>query len=196
MPELILASASPRRFELLQQIGVSCIRRPVDIPEIQQPGEAAAAFVERLAREKALAGVAVSETGAVVLGSDTIVVLQGEVMGKPLDKADGIRMLRSLSDNNHQVMTAVAVACGEQIRVTVVTTDVRFRRISEAECDAYWETGEPLDKAGGYGIQGLGAVFVAGISGSYSAVVGLPLSETAELLIEQGISVWQGASRD
>lgn len=196
MSDLILASASPRRFELLQQIGVRCIRRPVDIPELQQPGEAAQAFVERLAREKALAGVAVSDAGAVVLGSDTVVVLQGEVMGKPVDKADGIRMLKSLSDNNHQVMTAVAVACGERIRANVVTTEVRFRCLSDAECEAYWETGEPVDKAGGYGIQGLGAVFVADISGSYSAVVGLPLLETAQLLADHGIEVWQDACRD
>lgn len=196
MSDLILASASPRRFELLQQIGVSCTRRPVDIPEIQQPGEAAEVFVERLAREKAQAGVAVSGPGAIVLGSDTVVVLQGEVMGKPRDKADGIRMLKSLSDNNHQVMTAIAVACGEQIRATVVTTEVRFRCLSDSECDAYWETGEPQDKAGGYGIQGLGAVFVADISGSYSAVVGLPLLETAQLLAHHGIEVWQNACRD
>lgn len=191
MSDLILASASPRRYELLQQIGINSIRRPVDIPEIQQPGEAAEVFVERLAREKAQAGVAASDTGAVVLGSDTVVVFQGEVMGKPHDKADAMRMLKSLSDNNHQVMTAVAVACGEQIHTAVVTTDVRFRCLSDAECEAYWNTGEPSDKAGGYGIQGLGAVFVADISGSYSAVVGLPLLETAQLLSHYGIKAWQ-----
>ncbi|WP_299200419.1 Maf family protein [uncultured Amphritea sp.] len=191
IPELVLASASPRRLELLQQIGVSCSVRPVDIPEVPRAGELPAVFVERLAREKACAGLAVAADGAVVLGADTVVVSEGMILGKPVNREDALAMLQQLSGSEHQVMTAVAITNRERILTQVVTTDVRFKTLSLAQCEQYWASGEPRDKAGAYGIQGLGAVFVASINGSYSAVVGLPLMETAVLLDEFGIPVWQ-----
>lgn len=189
--ELILASASPRRLELLQQIGVSCVVKPVNIPEFPLPDEAPRAFVERLAREKASAGLQRSGQGAVVLGADTVVVAGDRILGKPVSKQDAIEMLQRLSGDTHQVMTAVAVVDRERIVTQVVTTEVTFRVLSQALCERYWNSGEPKDKAGAYGIQGLGAVFVANIKGSYSAVVGLPLTETAALLDTFGIKVWQ-----
>lgn len=189
--ELILASASPRRLELLQQIGVSCVVKPVNIPEIPLPDEAPRAFVERLAREKASAGFQRSGSGAIVLGADTVVVAGDRILGKPVSKQDAIEMLQRLSGDKHQVMTAVAVMDRERIVTQVVTTEVTFRVLNQSLCERYWNTGEPKDKAGAYGIQGLGAVFVANIKGSYSAVVGLPLTETAALLDTFGIKVWQ-----
>ena len=194
MSELILASASPRRLELLQQIGVPCEVHPVDIPEIAQAGELPEHFVERLAHEKACAGYVQRSVGSVVLGSDTVVVCNGQIMGKPVDREHAIEMLQQLSGGQHQVMTAVAVTNGEQTRSVVVTTEVHFHPLSKQQCLDYWDSGEPRDKAGAYGIQGLGAVFVASISGSYSAVVGLPLAETAKLLESFGIAVWQTAA--
>jgi septum formation protein len=150
-----------------------------------------AVFVERLAREKACAGLAVAADGAVVLGADTVVVSEGMILGKPVNREDALAMLQQLSGSEHQVMTAVAITNRERILTQVVTTDVRFKTLSQMQCEQYWASGEPQDKAGAYGIQGLGAVFVASINGSYSAVVGLPLMETAALLDEFGIPVWQ-----
>ncbi|MBN1007752.1 Maf family protein [Amphritea pacifica] len=190
-PQLVLASASPRRAELLQQIGVSCSVRPVDIPEVVGPGEQPQQFVARLAREKACAGLADAAEGAIVLGADTVVVSDGMILGKPVNREDALVMLQQLSGSRHRVMTAVAVTNRERILSQVVTTEVEFRTLSRAQCERYWDTGEPCDKAGAYGIQGLGAVFVASINGSYSAVVGLPLAETAALLEKFGIPVWQ-----
>ena len=190
---LILASASPRRLELLHQIGVPCSVKPVDIPEVPGIGETPTQFVERLAREKAQAGFKVAVTDSVVLGADTVVVSNGRIMGKPVDKNDALEMLMQLSDTSHQVMTAVAVMSQERILSQVVTTEVSFRQLNQMQCEQYWNSGEPKDKAGAYGIQGLGAVFVANIKGSYSAVVGLPLAETAVLLESFGIRVWQGS---
>jgi septum formation protein len=190
-PQLVLASASPRRSELLQQIGVSCSVRPVDIPEVVRPGELPQEFVARLAREKACAGLAEAAEGAIVLGADTVVVSDGMILGKPVNREDALVMLQQLSGSRHRVMTAVAVTNRERILSQVVTTEVEFRTLSLAQCERYWDTGEPCDKAGAYGIQGLGAVFVASINGSYSAVVGLPLAETAALLEKFGIPVWQ-----
>ena len=188
---LYLASASPRRRELLEQIGVALqvVRCAVD--EQVVPGESASAYVQRVTRDKVLAGVAVAPAGAVVLAADTAVVVDGRILGKPADREQALDMLRLLSAREHEVMTAVAVARGAEVQLELVTTQVRFRTLSEAEMAAYWDSGEPADKAGGYGIQGLGAVFVAQLSGSYSAVVGLPLMETASLLAGFGIRCWQ-----
>lgn len=194
MSDLILASASPRRRELLQQIGVRFDVQPVDIPEVKRPDESAVDFVKRLAVEKATAGWERSAQNLPVLGSDTVVVLDDQVMGKPRDRDDGIAMLQALSGREHQVMTALAIVNNEQTQVRAVSTRVQFKELSEALCLRYWETGEPADKAGGYGIQGLGAVFVAGISGSYSSVVGLPLTETADLLNLFKVPFWQHAA--
>ena len=186
-----LASASPRRRELLEQIGVlvQVVRCSVD--EQVRVGESAPAYVQRVTRDKVLAGVAVAPRGAVVLAADTAVVVGDRILGKPADRDEALGMLRLLSAREHEVMTAVAVARGAEVRLELVTTRVRFRSLSDAEMDAYWASGEPADKAGGYGIQGLGAIFVAHLSGSYSAVVGLPLMETANLLAGFGIPCWQ-----
>lgn len=191
MTDLILASASPRRSELLAQIGVRFETRPVDIPEIVQPGESAEAFVRRLALEKARAGVAVTEGRCPALGSDTAVVIDGRILGKPVNEDDAVAMLLALSGRRHQVLTGVALADGERSATKVVTTEVEFAILDEGQCRRYWATGEPRDKAGAYGIQGFGAVFVNRIEGSYSSVVGLPLAETARLLSRFGIPVWQ-----
>ncbi|WP_415888940.1 Maf family protein [Neptuniibacter sp. SY11_33] len=188
--ELILASASPRRKALLDQIGVQCSVKPVDICEDVRDAEPAIDYVERLAIEKAQACFVLTDGTKAVLGSDTTVVLDGRIMGKPADQNEAIETLQRLSGNIHQVLTAVAVVTAEQTRSVVVTTNVRFRPISLVECEAYWRSGEPQDKAGSYGIQGFGAVFVEEIKGSYSAVVGLPLTETAEMLVQAGIRIW------
>jgi septum formation protein len=190
-PRLLLASASPRRRELLEQIGVPTRRVHCQVDEQVMPGELPAVYVKRVTRDKVLAGVMAAPDGAVVLAADTAVVLDEQILGKPRDREHAAQMLAALSGREHQVMTAVAVACGEQVELQLVTTQVRFRGLSAAEIDAYWASGEPADKAGAYGIQGLGAVFVAHINGSYSAVVGLPLLETAAILEGFGISCWQ-----
>ncbi|WP_061240566.1 nucleoside triphosphate pyrophosphatase [Ectopseudomonas composti] len=193
MATLFLASASPRRRELLAQIAVPCVTQIAAIDETPLPGEQPAAYVERLARGKAHAGLAAlsDSTDAVVLGADTAVVLDGQILGKPLDFEDFRRMLAGLSGRSHQVMTAVALVSRQAEAAQVVCSDVTFRHLSEAEVRAYWASGEPCDKAGGYGIQGLAAVFVSRIEGSYSAVVGLPLCETAQMLGDFGIACWQ-----
>jgi septum formation protein len=196
MNPLYLASGSPRRRVLLTQIGVPFTAISADIDETPLIDESPAAYVERLARGKAEAGrakLAVSESGApiCVLGADTAVVLDGQILGKPVDEADAVAMLMALSDREHEVLTAIAVLDGQRCESRVVRSLVRFRPISREEAAAYWASGEPQDKAGSYGIQGLGAVFVAGLNGSYSAVVGLPVCETAELLGHFGIPCWQ-----
>ncbi len=190
MSSIILASASPRRSELLRQIGVTFSVQPADVDETPLPNETAERYVERLARDKALA-VAASSPGAMVLGSDTSVVLDGVILGKPADQEEAVATLMRLSDASHQVMTAVALAQGEQCECRVVVTEVQFRKLSQAEVVAYVASGEPMDKAGSYGIQGLGGIFVSGLRGSYSAVVGLPLQETAALLADAGHPVWE-----
>ncbi len=190
MSSIILASASPRRSELLRQIGVTFSVQPADVDETPLPNETAERYVERLARDKALA-VAASSPGAMVLGSDTSVVLDGVILGKPADQEEAVATLMRLSDASHQVMTAVALAQGEQCECRVVVTEVQFRKLSQAEVVAYVASGEPMDKAGSYGIQGLGGIFVSDLRGSYSAVVGLPLQETAALLADAGHPVWE-----
>ncbi|MCT7654881.1 Maf-like protein [Oceanimonas sp. NS1] len=184
---LYLASASPRRRELLAQLGVRFELVRPEVEERQRPDEDAAGYVQRLARDKALAGAALAPEPLPVLGGDTIVVVDGEVLEKPQCEAHGKAMLRRLSGRSHRVMTAMALARGEHCRSVLVTTEVTFRALSEADIDRYWHTGEPVDKAGGYGIQGLGGRFVSRIHGSYSAVVGLPLVETEALLRDAGI---------
>ena len=193
MAELFLASASPRRRELLAQIAVPCVTQIASIDETPLPDEPPAAYVERLACDKARAGLLAlgGRDDAVVLGADTAVVLDGRILGKPADLNESRAMLQALSGRSHQVLTAVALVGGGRDAARVVSSDVSFRPISEAEIEAYWASGEPCDKAGSYGIQGLAAVFVSGLQGSYSAVVGLPLCETAELLGEFGIACWQ-----
>ncbi len=180
--KLCLASSSPRRQALLAQLGYPFSVVTPDIDETPGAGESPADYVIRMAREKAQAGRALCEAQAWVLGSDTIVVQDDQVLGKPANQAEGLAMLRRLAGRRHRVMTAVALAGPGGQRETLVTTEVIFCPLSEAQILDYWHTGEPADKAGGYGIQGLGGNFVRAIEGSYSAVVGLPLVETRELI--------------
>lgn len=200
MNALYLASGSPRRRELLTQIGVPFTQVNAAIDETPLPHESPAAYVERLALGKAAAGYAClanneqPSTPFCVLGADTAVVLDGRILGKPLHEADAVAMLLALSGREHEVLTAIALLDSRRRETRVVSSRVRFRPISQDEAKAYWASGEPRDKAGGYGIQGLGGVFVAGLNGSYSAVVGLPVCETAELLGHFGIPCWQKPS--
>lgn len=191
---LILASQSPRRKELLAQAGLGVAnfrfeRVNPDIDESALEGETPSAYVGRLALEKARAGLALCSEfdSPVVLGSDTIVVLDGALLGKPADKAEAAAMLRALSGRRHEVLTAVALTDGSRALCDTVTTKVQFAALSEGDILAYVDSGEPMDKAGAYGIQGLGGVFVEAIDGSYSAVVGLPLVETRRLLAQFGL---------
>ncbi|MCB5228362.1 Maf-like protein [Alishewanella sp. 16-MA] len=181
-PKIALASASPRRRELLQQLGVEFDLISASIDESVLPNETAAAYVSRLALQKAQAGAAKIANALPVLGSDTSVVVDNKILGKPTDYADFLAMMQLLSGRQHQVMTAVAIVSPSQTLQALAITDVFFREISEAEMADYWLTKEPCDKAGGYGIQGLAGKFVEKIHGSYSAVVGLPLCETDRLL--------------
>ncbi len=187
---MVLASSSPRRRELLQQIGVSFRIQVQSVDETPRPDERPDAYVARLALEKARA-VAALNPGSVVLGADTTGVLAGQILVKPEHDADARRMLRAMSGRTHEVLTAVALVQDEREQVRVVRTEVTFCPLTDAQIDAYIATGEPADKAGAYGIQGFGAVLVAGIHGSYSNVVGLPLTETAALLREFRIPIWQ-----
>ncbi|XXD07877.1 Maf family protein [Klebsiella sp. R445] len=182
MMMLYLASGSPRRQELLTQMGLCFERLVPGIEEQRLPQESAEHYVVRLAREKAQAGVVLAERDLPVLGADTIVILNGEVLEKPHDADHAAEMLRMLSGKTHQVMTAVALADKQQTLDCLVMTEVTFRLLSEQDIAGYVASGEPLDKAGAYGIQGLGGCFVRKINGSYHAVVGLPLVETYELL--------------
>lgn len=198
-PIVYLASQSPRRRELLRQIGIPHQLLTVAVPEEIGQGEPGEAYVVRLAVEKALAGWRErpeSPVEAVVIGSDTIVVAGDQVLEKPLDQAHGAEMLRQLSGGSHRVMTAVALVKKGEPKVRLSISTVNFRAISEDEIERYWLTGEPKDKAGGYGIQGFGAVFVESIEGCYSTIVGLPLRETHELITEAGVSVWQSPIAD
>ena len=180
--KIYLASGSPRRQELLTQLGVAFEKIVPGIEEQRRSQESAQQYVTRLAREKAQAGVAMVNEDLPVLGADTIVILNGEVLEKPRDAAHAAEMLGKLSGETHQVMTAVALADRQNTLDALVVTDVTFRVLSEHDIAGYVACGEPLDKAGAYGIQGLGGCFVRKINGSYHAVVGLPLVETYELL--------------
>ena len=193
-PFVCLASVSPRRRELLAQIGVPHTVTGAHIDEAVHPGETPRDYVLRMASEKALAVYRMGEA-LPVLAADTTVVLDEVIFGKPTDRDDALAMLRSLSGRTHDVLTAVALAVEGSVSLTVSTSSVRFRPLTIEECERYWETGEPRDKAGGYAIQGLGSVFVEWLSGSYSGVMGLPLFETAELLRAAGVPYWRGERR-
>ena len=186
---LYLASQSPRRAELLTRLGLSFGRIDLDIPEHRQPGEPAVDYVRRVAREKAGAGLlkVVATPDAVVLGADTEVILGDEVFGKPVDTADAAAMLRRLSGRTHQAVSAVSVVSASREAQALVVTDVSFAELDENDIAAYVASGEAMGKAGAYGIQGRAEQFVTRLSGSYSAVMGLPLHETAKLLRDFGI---------
>jgi septum formation protein len=196
-PVLLLASGSPRRRELLAQIGVPHAVVVPGIEELRLAGEGVEACVRRVALAKARAGHAVAQARSAewrhlpVLGADTAVVLGDDMLGKPADRDEALAMLARLSGVTHRVLTAVALvhAGGEAVRLS--ESRVAFRELAQPECAAYWESGEPRDKAGAYAVQGLGAVFIRGLEGSYSGVMGLPLYETAELLAAAGVPRWQ-----
>ena len=186
--QIILASASPRRKELLAQLNIIPIIYPVDLDETPLPGERPLAYVQRIAAEKSAKCAIELGVNLPILAADTSVVLGDRIMGKPQSKADSLAMLASLSGRTHLVYTAVSLR-GKMHSNAVSVTEVTFRKISEPEIEAYWLTDEPADKAGGYAIQGLGSLFVESIKGSYSGVMGLPLYETGRLLAEQGIDL-------
>ena len=180
-PRVLLASASPRRRELLTMVGIAHEVIPADIDEAYVPGEVPSAHAQRLAEEKA-ALVAARNPAAIVVGADTIVVVDGVVLGKPAGRADAGRMLRALSGRSHVVYTAVAVRRGESAASAIEAVDVTFRHLSDEEIAAYIDTGEPMDKAGAYGIQGFGATIVERIDGDFFAVMGLPLGRMVRLM--------------
>ncbi|MEC8453957.1 MAG: Maf family protein [Pseudomonadota bacterium] len=189
---VILASASPRRAELLAQLGVCFDVLPQAIDETPKSGEKATELSLRLADAKAQSALErAGDASVLVLGSDTVVSVDDMLLGKPVSADDAVRMLVQLSGRIHRVCTAVSLASRESSASLLCETKVQFRQITESEARAYWNTGEAEGKAGGYAIQGFGAVFVESISGSYSGVMGLPLFETAALLVEFGVPFWQ-----
>lgn len=187
-PQITLASSSPRRRELLDQIQVSYEVIPVDIDESHLSGETAETFVKRLAIEKAQAGYRQNPCYP-ALGSDTIVVIDSVILGKPENKAHALQILSLLSGKTHQVMTAVAIYSNDYSDCVLSISEVEFTTLTTQQMEAYWETGEPKDKAGAYGVQGIAAQFIRKISGSYSGIMGLPLFETAQLLEKSGINL-------
>lgn len=201
---LVLASASPRRKELLSRLVREFCVFPADIDETPSHNEPADQYVLRMAKEKARRAVSLftekhgEANQGVFIASDTSVVLDDHILGKPDGFESAKNMLKSLSGRTHQVMTSLCVCDGNYQNVSAVNivTDVSFREVSDEEIVQYWETGEPKDKAGSYAIQGVGAVFVRSISGSYSAVVGLPLYETAQLLSQHGIDPLKAMSNE
>ena len=192
-----LASQSPRRKELLASLGVTFEVLPIEVDEQIQTLEGAEDYVARVARDKARAGLDTlaqrGESGALVIGSDTAVVVDRDILGKPTGYDDYADMMEKLSGRAHSVMTSVALATHKHIDVRIVTSRVVFAELMPEQIRAYWDTGEPADKAGGYAVQGLASVFIKRIEGSYSAIVGLPLREMAQMLTAQGVPVWSGA---
>ncbi len=179
---IVLASSSPRRCELLQQIGLEFEVNSFEIDESPHLHEAPADYVVRLAIEKARAAIAQLPVDTIVIAADTTVTIDGQILGKPVSQADAFAMWQRLSGRDHFVMTGVAVAKNQTVLHRRVTTEVHFAHVTQADMLAYWQTGEPIGKAGGYAIQGKGAAFIPKIHGSYSNVVGLPLFETLDLL--------------
>ncbi|QJR81292.1 septum formation inhibitor Maf [Alteromonas pelagimontana] len=190
-PFLILASASPRRTSMLEQIGIPHRQLPVDIDEAPHVGESPQAQVTRLAVQKANEAFRcldeTQQSDAVVLAADTLIAFNGKSLGKPVDEADCRSMLKALSGNEHEVLTAISVKSSGRQETQCLCTKVRFASLSEADIAAYWQTGEPADKAGSYAIQGIGGQFVKSVEGSVSAVIGLPLYETKQLLKTFGV---------
>jgi septum formation protein len=192
--QLILASASPRRAALLDQLKLRYLVRPVNIDETPHPGETPQAYVERLASAKAKAGATIAasvEKAMPVLGADTTVAVDGVTLGKPEDETVAFEMLLALSGRPHEVLTAVAVARGRRLETRLSRSVVHFRVISRPEAEAYARSTEGSDKAGGYGIQGIGGIFASRIEGSFSGIVGLPIAETEALLLAFDVDTWQ-----
>jgi len=188
--QIILASASPRRRELLEQIGVTAIVQSVDIDESQKQDESVMAFVQRLAQEKAQCGFDTikNENNLPVLGSDTVVEIEGKQLGKPENRQQAKKMLQQLSGQKHTVHTSVAIVTQEKSVIDTSSSQVLFKTLEEQEIDRYLTTGEADDKAGAYAIQGIAAQFVINLNGSFSGVMGLPLYETVKLLKQCGVN--------
>ena len=185
MTQIILASASPRRAELLDQVGITYDIQSVDINEDPMPNESATDLVQRLAIEKSQA---IKNANKPVIGSDTLGLIGDQLLVKPTDVAHSIKMLSAMSGNWHEILTAVAVTYKDNTSVLLNRNRVLFRQISQDEMIRYWETGEPQDKAGSYAVQGIAAMFIERIEGSYSGIMGLPLFETMQLLNDLGIT--------
>ena len=190
---VVLASASPRRTALLKQMNIAHTIHPADIDESPRPNETPQALVERLAAEKAqtvkteLEALRSMTADTVILASDTLIAFDGQSVGKPIDKADSKRILRMLAGKQHEVLTAISALSNSRQQTQVITTSVTFAALTDEQIDAYWDTGDPADKAGSYAIQGIGGEFVVSINGSASAVIGLPLYETRQLLNAFGV---------
>ena len=186
---LILASASPRRHSLLSAMGVECQVQASNVPEVLAPNETPAEYVGRLARSKAESILSKNKAkNTIVLAADTTVVMGDQILEKPIDFDDAVRMWELLSDRQHDVLTGVCVHSHRESAIRVVTTQVSMRKISSSAMRAYWDSGEPCDKAGAYAIQGRASAWVSSVSGSFSNVVGLPLFETNELLVPFGLN--------
>ena len=185
--QFVLASRSSRRADLLRSVGFEFLIEPADIDESVMPREDPRDYVRRMALSKARH----VRSDLPVLGADTIVHLDGDILGKPIDRGQAISFLDTLSGRQHEVMTGVALSLQDRIECEVVVTKVHFRSLKQYEASQYWDTGEPVDKAGGYALQGVGAVFVDKVIGSYSAVIGLPVAETERLLSSFGVDTWQ-----
>ncbi|WP_444889617.1 Maf family protein [Microbulbifer sp. DLAB2-AA] len=192
---LLLASGSPRRAELLEQIGVVFSQCPSSVPEQKEASETPQEYIQRLAQEKSVAGLLATpeQAGLWALGADTVVLCGERLLEKPRDFTDFESMMSALSGREHSVLTAICLRSQHRQFSCLVETRVRFRQLSVQSIQDYWHTGEPADKAGGYGIQGMGAALVESISGSYSNVVGLPLEALVPMLEQAGISYWQEA---
>lgn len=198
-PMLHLASSSPRRREILLALGIPFTHAGVDIDETPEPAESPEALVLRLAESKARAAAAARGGDLPILAADTIVALDDLPLGKPADEAEAVGMLSRLSARSHLVLTAVSLLSDGELRSDRSVSEVRFREILPDEARAYWQSGEPADKAGAYAIQGLGGIFVEAVSGSYSGIVGLPVFETAGLLRRAGVELLgllEGGNRD
>ena len=190
MIQVVLASGSPRRAQIMEAIGVPCRVAPQKIDESLRDGESVVNYVERLSREKAESALG-EFCQSVIIGADTVVVLGDLILEKPKDRAAGTEMLSLLSGRRQLVFTGLTVLYSSLVITDVVTTEVSFRDISKEEMELYWKTGEPEDKAGGYGLQGIGGTFVTSIRGSYSGVLGLPVFETERALKKAGIDTWR-----
>lgn len=193
--QIVLASESPRRAELLARMGIEYVVVPAAIDESPLPGERPEALAARLATMKARAVAARREDALPVLAADTVVVLDERMLGKPEDEAECVAMLLALAARTHEVLTAVALVRGARCECALDRSRVTFRSITRTEALAYWATGEPRDKAGGYGIQGVGGIFVSHIEGSYSGIVGLPVALTESLLRAFGVDTWRNRVR-
>ena len=195
VPQIILASSSPRRESILRDIGIRFIKCPADIDESVLPGEKPDKYVRRMAEAKAKK-IANQKKHKPVLGADTIVLIDGRILGKPKNREQALRYITLLSNRTHSVLTSVALARGDRCKSIVARAEVTFRKISKREAILYWETGEPKDKAGGYGIQGVGGIFIDPIEGGHGTVIGLPVLEAEKLLRLFNVETWRNRLKE